>query len=91
MKATLEIPNDLYRQVKAKSAMQGRPVREVTMELYQKWLTSEEPSPNTLKKTGKTTWIKDWVTTGKASCQNLPKGASARELLNQERSRLVST
>ena len=34
MKATIEIPDDLYRQVKAKSALEGRAVREVTEALF---------------------------------------------------------
>jgi len=38
MKATLDIPDDLYRRVKARSAMEGRPVRAVAIELFQTWL-----------------------------------------------------
>lgn len=38
MKATLELPDDLYRRIKARSAMEGRPVRSVAVELFQKWL-----------------------------------------------------
>jgi hypothetical protein len=34
MKATMEIPDELYRQVKAKSALEGRAVREVAEELF---------------------------------------------------------
>lgn len=39
MKATFEIPDDLYRQVKARSAMEGRPLRSVAVELFQSWLS----------------------------------------------------
>jgi hypothetical protein len=35
MKATIDIPEELYRQLKAKSALEGRAVREVTAELFQ--------------------------------------------------------
>jgi len=42
MKATIEIPDELYRQVKAKSALEGRAVREVTTELFQRYV-HEEP------------------------------------------------
>ena len=45
MKATIDIPDTLYRKVKAKSALLGKPVREVTVELYQHWLGEEEPQP----------------------------------------------
>ena len=38
MKATLEIPDDLYRRVKARSTMEGRPMRSVAVQLFQNWL-----------------------------------------------------
>ena len=38
MKVTIQIPDDLYREVKAKSALEGRSVRSVTMMLYTSWL-----------------------------------------------------
>jgi hypothetical protein len=34
MKATIEIPDELYRQLKAKSALEGRAIREVATELF---------------------------------------------------------
>ncbi len=42
MKATFDIPDLLYRRVKARSAIEGRPLRSVAVELFQKWL--ENPS-----------------------------------------------
>ena len=42
MKATIEVPDELYRLVKAKSALEGRAVREVTVELYQRYVGQEE-------------------------------------------------
>jgi hypothetical protein len=53
MKATLDIPDELYRNVKARSALEGRPVRAVAVELFEKWLAGEiesdakssEPTP----------------------------------------------
>ena len=38
MKATIDIPDDLYRQVKAKSALEGRAIREVTTALFESYL-----------------------------------------------------
>ena len=38
MKATFEIPDELYRKVKAKSALEGRPMRVVAVELFRNWL-----------------------------------------------------
>lgn len=42
MKATIDVPDELYRRVKAKTALQGRAIREVTVELYQRWLEQDE-------------------------------------------------
>jgi hypothetical protein len=42
MKATIEVPDELYRLVKAKSALEGRAVREVTVELYQRYIGQDE-------------------------------------------------
>ena len=44
MKATIDIPDDLYRKVKAKSALEGRPVREVAVKLFRSWLGEHEPA-----------------------------------------------
>jgi hypothetical protein len=41
MKATFDIPDDLYRNAKARSALEGRPLRAITIELFQNWLQSE--------------------------------------------------
>jgi plasmid stability protein len=42
MKATIEIPDVLYRRVKARAALDGRAVRDVTIELYTQWVGTEE-------------------------------------------------
>ncbi len=46
MKATIEIPDDLYRRVKAKSAIEGQPVRAVVMHLFQGWLGETDQWPD---------------------------------------------
>ena len=38
MKATIDIPDDLYRRVKARTAGEGRRIREVAAELFRQWL-----------------------------------------------------
>ena len=45
MKATFDIPDDLYRRVKARSAMEGRPVRAVVVELFNDWVSNPKPKP----------------------------------------------
>ena len=38
MKATIDIADDLYRKLKAKSALQGKPVRAVAVRLFRDWV-----------------------------------------------------
>jgi len=45
MKATIDIPDELYRRVKAKSALAGQPVRKVVMHLFQGWLSEADALP----------------------------------------------
>lgn len=85
MKATIEVPEDLYRRVKAKSALQGRTIREVTTELYQTWVAETPaaavaPSPEQ--------WLEEWLKLADEHMKDAPPGPSARELLEQERNRL---
>lgn len=42
MKATIEIPDELYRKLEAKSASEGRPLQDVAIELFGEWV---EESP----------------------------------------------
>ncbi len=41
MKITMEIPDALYRMVKAKSALEGRAVREVTVALFRSYVRDQ--------------------------------------------------
>ena len=57
MKATIEIPDALYRRVKARSAMEGVPLRAVAVELFRKWLDAPDlfaPKEVIADKTGET-------------------------------------
>lgn len=45
MKATFNLPDELYREVKARSALEGRPVREVVIALFQQWLGQRADHP----------------------------------------------
>jgi len=47
MKATFQIPDEPYCEVKAETARQGRTVREVTISLFKQWLPQKkQPSPH---------------------------------------------
>jgi hypothetical protein len=54
MKATVEVPDELYRKVKAKSALEGRPVRQVALELFRGWVGESQPpgAAEKLRRTG---------------------------------------
>jgi hypothetical protein len=60
MKATLDIPDDLYRRVKARSALEGRPFRSVAVELLQAWLDAPSPAQTPSERVGpetKAPWL----------------------------------
>lgn len=42
MKATFQIPDELYRDFKAETAREGRSVREVTIKLLEQWLRQKK-------------------------------------------------
>jgi hypothetical protein len=87
MKATIEIPDELYRRVKARSALLGKPVREVTIELYRRWLAEpvaeEGGDPDA--------WLREWLALADAAFSSAPAGPTARELLAEARNRLDRT
>jgi hypothetical protein len=85
MKATIEIPDELYRKVKAKSALEGRAIREVTIELYQAWLKQAEPE---VKPISPEQWLEEWLQLGEETLRNAPPGPTVTEILEQDRNRL---
>lgn len=44
MKATFQIPDELYREVKAETAREGRTVREVVISLFEQWMKQKKQS-----------------------------------------------
>ena len=42
MKATFQIPDELYREMKAEVAREGRTMREVTIRLFEQWLITRK-------------------------------------------------
>ena len=63
MKATIDIPDALYRQVKARSALGGRSIRDVTIEAYRRWLAETPALYGTAEgepATAADTWLAAW-------------------------------
>jgi len=62
MKATLDIPDTLYRQVKAKSALEGRRIRLVAIDLFSTWVndTQKVESKKDAQPSSKTEMLPPW-------------------------------
>ncbi len=85
MKVTIDIPDDLYRQIKADAALRGLTVREVTTRLYRRWLRegeSEEPRETPAA------WLRSWLDAADEAIGCAPPGRAAREELTADRNRL---
>ena len=63
MKTTIELPDALYRRVKSKSSLDGKPIRAVTQRLYELWLDGsvslEDAGATTAGE--KSAWTDNWV------------------------------
>lgn len=87
MKATIDIPDELYWKVKAVAALKGRRIRDVTIELYERWLLQEatpEPAPGRSRQE----WLDAWIRMGEEACREAPLGPTAAEILAADRARL---
>lgn len=87
MKATIDVPEPLYRKVKAKSALLGKPVRQVTIELYQQWLGE---SAGELSAGSPEAWLDSWLASADAAIGAALPGPTARDILDADRRRLGS-
>lgn len=84
MKITTDLPEELYRQVKAKAAMEGRAVREVTEALYRAYV--DAPAGVDRAAAG-AAWVARWTTV--ADALPMPTdGPTTGEILQANRNRL---
>lgn len=70
LKATIDIPDELYRRVKAKSALEGKRIRGVTIGLYRRWLAEIEASSSTQTPEA---WLKGWIRLADEAMQHVPQ------------------
>lgn len=87
MKATIDIPDDLYRQVKSEAALRGLTIREVTTQLYRRWLSEDE---GTEVREAPEAWLRSWLDAADEALSRAPAGRSARQELASHRNRLES-
>src|SRR5688572_12518111 len=105
MKATIDIPDDLYRRVEEQSALQGLPVDTMVAKLISRGLDetltkesgtadqqSTAPSGLTrrqrLKQIPTPEWIERLRQSSEEAFRDVPPGPTARDILEQDRSRL---
>lgn len=76
MKTTLDLPEDLMREVKVRAAREGRKLKELIPELLQKGLDKSDASkPERKKLTGKE-WVEKWQELGRQIEAASPNKAS---------------
>ena len=86
MKATIDIPDNLYRRVKAEAALRGLTVREVTTRLYRRWLNEDRDVDQETPEE----WLRTWLKDCHAAMEEAPPGPTATEHLQADRNRLES-
>ncbi len=87
MKATVDVPDQLYRQVKARAALDGRSIRDVTIELYEQWL-AEDPTvsgPTQDRQAAAAAWLKSWEELGAMIAGKAVDPRSTRRILLDDR------
>jgi hypothetical protein len=71
MKATIDIPDALYRQVKAKTALRGLTVREVAATLFQTWVAADQQAPEECTVQGKEAPAPAWFGAARSYAQRV--------------------
>jgi hypothetical protein len=85
MKATIDIPDALYRQVKARAALQGRAIRDVTIELFEVWLAAGMAVSDRERLTAAEAWLERWDDLGGRIAERAVDPRSTREILVSDR------
>jgi hypothetical protein len=91
MKATIDVPDGLYRRVKARAAMEGRSVREVTVLLFERWLDEAPGLADAItegdRPAAADTWLKRWEAIGQRVAEGAQDRRTTREIVITDRSR----
>jgi hypothetical protein len=91
MKTSLDLPDDLYRQVKARSALEGRTVREVATALFSAWVAGDVEVHNASASPSspdapRDLWLARWQSLGQRveqAAYGTPHSTNAPSLVDQ--------
>ena len=72
MKVTIDLPEGLYRRVKAQASAGGRTVRDVTIELYEAWLPATPQETDEQRLAAAEAWLDEWFRLGDELRATLP-------------------
>jgi len=91
MKATIDVPDTLYRRVKARAALEGRSIRDVSVELFEGWLaeaqTGDGPLDDAERPAAAAAWLRRWDAIGARINESAVDGRTTREILDSDRRR----
>jgi hypothetical protein len=91
MKATIDVPDALYRRVKARAALEGRSVREVSIALFEVWLAEAQTGlggvDDAERPAAAAAWSRRWNALGARIAESAVDGRSTREILVTDRRR----
>ena len=89
MKTSLEIPDALYRRVKARSALEGKSVRDVTIGLFEGWLAEARLDTGSVEAADRpaaaTAWLRRWGELGASVDAAATDDRTTREILEADR------
>lgn len=91
MKTTVDLPDQLMTEVKTLATRERRKLRDLLAELIQAGLESRASPPaedETKRRAETQQWLENWFRLGDELSTAAPAGPSARQLLEEDRSRL---
>ena len=91
MKATIDVPDGLYRRVKARSALEGRSIRDVTVLLFERWLDESPGLAQTIadvdRPAASEAWLRRWKAIGARVSEASHDERTTRDILIADRRR----
>ncbi|MEW6037041.1 MAG: hypothetical protein AB1648_02140 [Pseudomonadota bacterium] len=92
MKTTIEIPDDLFRAVKARAALQDVRVKDLIAQLLKSWLAEggpREPDQEGAERRVRETeaWLKELQAIGRKIHEDAADSRSLVEILHEDRNR----